>query len=224
VDGKLGAVSGKARINSFVMPRDRVRRATALALSLLLLTASLVSLALATHTPPAEALTISCVLAPSGGQFTAADDCTGGGGSSGTAPQISSQPTDISTTYGQPWSVAVTDNEYPQVTYQWQYSSAQGGPFNNLTAQQATTNSYGSTSGLLSQTGYYQVVITNYIGSVTSSAAHVIVNQAALHIVANNKAMVYGAAEPALDATYGDGNPSESLVTGDTAATAVSGT
>jgi hypothetical protein len=132
---------------------------------------------------------------------------------------------DSSTTYGQPWSTSVGDTESPQGTYQWQYSSTGlGGTFTNLTAQQATTNTYGSTSGLVSQTGYYQVVITNSNGSVPSSAAHITVSQAALHIVANNKAMIYGAVEPALDATYGDGIPGESLVNGDTAATAVSGT
>jgi hypothetical protein len=205
-----------------------MRRATALAASVLLLTASLVSLALATHIAPAEALTVPCVLAPMGGQFTAVDDCGGGGGGSTpppTPPQITSQPMDSSTTYGQPWSTSVGDTESPQGTYQWQYSSTGlGGTFANLTAQQATTNTYGSTSGLVSQTGYYQVVITNSNGSVPSSAAHITVSQAALHIVANNKAMIYGAVEPALDATYGDGIPGESLVNGDTAATAVSGT
>jgi len=209
-----------------------MRRATALAVSVLLLTASLVSLALATHIPPAEAITITCQLAHVGGQFTALDDCGGGGGGSTppplpttTPPQITSQPTDSSTVYGQPWSASVSDTESPQGTYQWQYSSTgQGGTFTNLTEPQATTNSYGSTSGLISQTGYYDVVITNSAGSATSIPIHVIVSHAALHIVANNKAMVYGAAEPALDATYGDGNPGESLVNGDTVATAVSGT
>lgn len=165
-----------------------------------------------------------CVDAPVGGQFTAVD-CGGGGGGGGTAPYINSQPKDSSTTYGQPWSTGVTDSESPQGTYQWQYSATgQAGTFGNLATSQATTQTYLVANGLVSQTGYYQVIITNSVGSVTSLASHIVVSPAPLHIVANNKSMTYGAAEPALDASYGDSNPNESLVNGDTAATAASGT
>jgi hypothetical protein len=216
-------VSGKTRNHSFVVARNRLKRASALSVAMLLLTASFVSVALATQTVPAHA--IMCVVAPMGGEFTAADDCGGGGGGGGAGPVITSQPAASSTIYGQPWSTTVANTASPQGTYQWQYSSSgAGGTFSNLASPQGTAQTYQVTNGLLSQSGYYQVIITNSLGTATSTTSHVVVSQAQLHIVANDKSMVYGAAPPTLDATYGDANPGESLVSGDTAATAVSGT
>ena len=66
-------------------------------------------------------------------------------------------------TTGAPWIFSVIANGYP-LSYQW---FNQNGPISG-----ATTNSYSFNA--VAGTNYYQVVITNFAGSVTSSIAQVI--------------------------------------------------
>ena len=95
-----------------------------------------------------------------------------GGGGGGTAPTITTQPTSQTVTAGGNASFTVAASGTAPLTYQWRRSG---------------TNLVGSTSATLSltsvttnQAGSYTCVVSNSIGSATSSAATLTVNPAVI--------------------------------------------
>jgi hypothetical protein len=139
-------------------------------------------------------------------------------------PDFNEQPGDSTATYGGGFIFEVSDNATTLITNQWQYSATGAtGTFADIPG--VTGDDYYVPSGVqLSQAGYYRVAASDAGGTTYSSAAHLTVSKAQLHIVANNKSMVYGTSEPALDVTYGDGNTGEDFDPGDTAANSLTGT
>jgi hypothetical protein len=90
------------------------------------------------------------------------------------APTLYNSPANQTTlqTYSASFSVGVSG--YP-LNYQWQSGPATNGPFSDLSNSGNVTGANTSTLSLtnlaLSQAGYYRVVVTNSLGSVTSSLA-----------------------------------------------------
>ena len=96
-------------------------------------------------------------------------------------PVIRTQPTSpLVLTPGQTASFAVTAAGVSPLSYQWQDGASTNGPFANLSDNAAVSGL--ATAALtispvaLSGAGYYQVVITNTYGSVTSLVAQLVVN------------------------------------------------
>jgi hypothetical protein len=79
------------------------------------------------------------------------------------APYITSQPTGETVGAGQPASFTVGANGVPDVAYQWVKDSS------NLVGQTSTMLTIASASGL--DIGTYSVIVSNVLGSVTSSNA-----------------------------------------------------
>jgi hypothetical protein len=90
------------------------------------------------------------------------------GGSGGTAPAITSQPSSLTVTAGSSATFSVAASGNPAPTYQWKKTGA------NISG--ATNASYTIASTVTGDTGSYTVAVTNASGSVTSSAATLTVN------------------------------------------------
>ena len=89
-----------------------------------------------------------------------------------SAPSITGQPQNVTTSSGSAASFSVTATGTPTPTYQWQ----KGG--SNISG--ATSSSYSIASVQTSDAGSYTVVVTNSAGSVTSSAATLTVSASAV--------------------------------------------
>lgn len=95
-------------------------------------------------------------------------------GASGVPPVVVNQPTSTSGGYsGFPYQFSVTGSGAPDPGYQWQSSTSPGGPFSNINNGGQFS---GATSGTLTINDattaneiYYQVVLANPSGSITSS-------------------------------------------------------
>jgi glucose/arabinose dehydrogenase len=85
-----------------------------------------------------------------------------------TAPVITQQPAAATVSAGQPATFSVTATGTAPLSYQWQK--------NNTNISGATNASYTIASVQAADAGAYRVVVSNAVGSVTSSAAQLTVN------------------------------------------------
>ena len=85
-----------------------------------------------------------------------------------TAPTITAQPVNTAVTQGQPVMLSVVVSGAPTPTFVWRK--------NGTTISGATDASYVVASAQTSHVGSYDVVISNYLGSVTSHAVALTVN------------------------------------------------
>src|SRR5439155_657102 len=89
------------------------------------------------------------------------------------APSIGTEPTSQTVTAGQPASFSVTATGTAPLTYQWKK--------NNVAISGATSSAYTTAATTSSDNGaQFTVVVSNAVGSVTSSAATLTVNAAAV--------------------------------------------
>jgi hypothetical protein len=86
------------------------------------------------------------------------------------APSIQTQPQNQTVTAGNSVQFSVTASGRPAVTYQWN--------LNGAAISGATGNSYSVSSAQAGNAGNYTVVVSNVMGSVTSSVAMLTVNAA----------------------------------------------
>src|SRR5215469_11255034 len=94
-----------------------------------------------------------------------------GGGGGGTAPYITTQPTDQTVTVGQTATFSVVASGTATLSYQWQKNGA------NISG--ATSSSYTTPTTTASDNGAtFKVTVSNSAGSVTSNAATLTVNAA----------------------------------------------
>ena len=96
----------------------------------------------------------------------------GGGGGGATAPSITTQPISQTVTQGGSANFTVTASGTAPLTYQWRRSGT-----NLIGSTSATLN---LTSVTTNQAGSYTCVVSNSVGSATSSAATLTVNPAAV--------------------------------------------
>jgi trimeric autotransporter adhesin len=85
-----------------------------------------------------------------------------------TAPSISGQPTGATVCATDPVSFSVTASGSPAVSYQWRKDG--------VDISGATSSSYSIPAAAVADSGSYDCVVTNTCGSVTSSAAALVVN------------------------------------------------
>src|SRR5207244_3200119 len=85
-------------------------------------------------------------------------------------PSIPGQPAPTTACPGSPFSFSVTAGGTPAPTYQWRKD---GAPIAG-----ATSSTYGSASASASDAGSYDCVVSNPCGSVTSTAASLVVSSA----------------------------------------------
>ena len=88
----------------------------------------------------------------------------------GTVPVITTQPASVSVTTGSSASLSVTASGDGVLTYQWKKDGTD--------VSGATTATYAISATSSSSAGSYTVVVSNFLGSVTSSAATLTVNAA----------------------------------------------
>src|SRR5262249_16754246 len=94
-----------------------------------------------------------------------------GGGSKPVAPSIATQPASTTVTAGQTASFSVSANGTAPLSYQWQKNGA------NISG--APSASYTTPATATSDTGAkFDVIVSNSVGSVTSSSATLTVNAA----------------------------------------------
>jgi autotransporter passenger strand-loop-strand repeat protein len=97
-------------------------------------------------------------------------------GGTGSAPTVTTQPSNVTATAGQTVSFSAAASGSPSPTVQWQVSH-NGGAFTNITGATSTTLSFAADT---SQTGNkYRAVFTNGSGSATTSTATLTVNAGA---------------------------------------------
>ena len=93
---------------------------------------------------------------------------------SNAAPSIFASPADQATLQSYTVNFSVGAGGYP-LNFQWQSGPAANGPFANLSNTGNVSGANASvltiTNVALSQAGYYRVIVTNSVGSVTSSVA-----------------------------------------------------
>jgi len=87
------------------------------------------------------------------------------------APTIAAQPTSVTVTSGQTVSFTVSANGSGALTYQWSR--------NNIPIPGATTATFQIAAAASFDAGIYTVTVSNSLGSVTSSAATLVVNEPA---------------------------------------------
>ncbi len=119
--------------------------------------------------PTIAALAVAGLLSGCGGGSN--DSNTGGTHFTGdSGPVITTQPASTTVASGTSATFSVAANGSPTPTYQWQSSLDGGATFQAITGATATTY----TTGVLSQSDsgtFFDVVVTNSNGSVTSSSA-----------------------------------------------------
>ncbi|MGC4074740.1 MAG: pectinesterase family protein [Nibricoccus sp.] len=93
-------------------------------------------------------------------------------GTSSIAPSITTQPVNRTATVNSAVSFTVTANGTSPLSVQWQKSN-DNVTFANISGATATLLSFSSTQ--TSDAGYYRAVVTNSVGSATSSAATLVV-------------------------------------------------
>jgi len=94
-------------------------------------------------------------------------------GSTGTAPTIGTQPSAVLGFSGFPASFSVSGGGAPSPTYQWQSGPTASGPWSNVSnggrISGANTSTLSFSNTLASDGIYYQVVLANASGSITSN-------------------------------------------------------
>jgi hypothetical protein len=101
----------------------------------------------------------------------------GGGGGNPVAPTITSQPTNQIVTAPAAATFSVTATGTPAPTYQWQEEAVGQNSFTDIAG--ATSSSYNTGATTTAESGSkFQVVVTNSVGSQTSTAATLTVNAA----------------------------------------------
>ena len=103
--------------------------------------------------------------------------------SAGTAPVITTQPVNVTTTAGQSTSFTIAASGTPTPAYQWQVSTNGGASWTNASGSIYTGGTTGTltlSSGVtVSFNGYrYRCVVSNSAGTVTSNAVTLTVNAA----------------------------------------------
>lgn len=93
------------------------------------------------------------------------------------APTIASQPSSQTVAAGSPVTFTVSANGSAPLSYQWQASFDGGITWNNLGSNSAT---FSIPSPQISDSGLYEVLVSNSAGSLTSSAATLTVSQLAI--------------------------------------------
>jgi len=93
----------------------------------------------------------------------------------GTAPAITTQPTDQTTMAGQTATFTAGASGSPTPTVQWQVSTDGGSTWNDIPDATAATLSFSANAGQSSS--QYRAVFTNTAGSATTNAATLAVNQ-----------------------------------------------
>lgn len=96
------------------------------------------------------------------------------------APSITRQPSNVSAREGSSATFTVSGSGYPTPGYQWQISTDNGGSWTNISG--ATSNSYTVSGVTISghNGNQYRCVVSNTLGSVTSSAATLTVTEGSL--------------------------------------------
>ena len=89
-------------------------------------------------------------------------------GGAGTPPSISQQPTNLVVILGQPAAFSAIASGSTPLAYQWRFLRANIGG--------ATNSTYSLANSLTNNAGDYTVVVTNSLGSITSSVAALTVN------------------------------------------------
>jgi hypothetical protein len=93
---------------------------------------------------------------------------TSGSGSSNTnPPQITTQPSNVSVTVGQPAAFSLAANGTTPLAYRWYFNSA--------AISGATNSSYTIAAAVTNNAGNYMAIVTNNYGSVTSALANLTV-------------------------------------------------
>jgi len=96
-------------------------------------------------------------------------------GSTGAAPTIGTQPASVSTYNNLPISFSASGGGAPDPTYQWQSGPTASGPWSNISNggrfSGATSSTLTISNTLAADAIYYQVVLANSSGSVTSNPA-----------------------------------------------------
>ena len=107
------------------------------------------------------------------------------------APAISANPGNQSVSAGQTVNLTAIATGTPAPTVQWQSSTNGGSSFTNISGATSTTYSFTATA---TQSGdEYRAVFTNSVGTATSSAATLVVNNApAVTTNPNNQTIVAG--------------------------------
>ncbi len=91
-------------------------------------------------------------------------------GSTGTAPTITGQPSNVTVTAGQNASFTASASGSPTPTVQWQVSSDGGKTFTNISGATSTTLTLKSVTADMNG-NEYQAVFNNSVGSITTTAA-----------------------------------------------------
>ncbi|MGN6164558.1 MAG: beta strand repeat-containing protein, partial [Flavisolibacter sp.] len=106
------------------------------------------------------------------------------------APSIGTQPSNITTTYGNgDVSFSVSASGTPVPTYQWQVNTGSG----FIDVAEATSSTLIVSNPTVAMNGYlYRVVVTNSCSGLTSNEVRLTVGQKALQVTANNTSKTYG--------------------------------
>jgi hypothetical protein len=113
---------------------------------------------------PANAGTYAVVVTNSAGSVTSANASL----TVNVPPSITTQPSSVTVTQGQPASFSVVATGTAPLSYQWQFGGA------NISG--ATGSSYSIASAQPANAGNYDVIVNNVAGSVTSATASLTVN------------------------------------------------
>lgn len=134
-----------------------------------------------------------------------------------SAPDILSNPLDVSMSYGgtcsrQPgqnpvcgspnFTFEASASGIPAPARKWQVSMNNGGTWTNI--EGATGSSYSELADISKSGRKYRVIFTNSEGSVTSSAATLSVVPVPIKVVADDRSVAYGSSQLTLTANYID--------------------
>ena len=115
----------------------------------------------------------------SGGTLNGADKIKG---TVKYAPDITAQPTSQTVKEDEPAAFTVTASGTEPLTYQWQQSTDSGSTWTDI--PDATSNTYTIPNAALDWNGrQYRCVVTNSVGSVTSSAATLTVQENPIYVL-----------------------------------------
>lgn len=121
-----------------------------------------------------------------------------GGGGTG-APTITSNPTAVTNFSGSTLSLSVSASGSPTLTYQWRQNT------NSVSGQ--TSAGFGSNNVQTSSSGWYDCVVTNGSGSVTSSVVYVQITNAPPRIITQPTGQTVSVGDPISVSTIASGSP-----------------
>ncbi len=127
-----------------------------------------------------------------------------------TAPAITMQPTNQTTTYGTPASFSVVATGTPAPTYQWEVNVGDGSGF--FPIDDATSATFSIDQPTVDLSGFlFHVIVTNSCSTVVSDDVSLTVNPLAITITADAQSKTYGDVDPELTAQVTTGT----IVNGD---------